>query len=250
MKRITVLSAVLTVILSACNVGNFQLQPLATPAEEALPAQTAAIEATPEPTQTATPVPTATPDYGDIFKDARLLNMRALNDMDFLIVIETKKDLPAGSLDAFTVNLGKAEYNCTMLEQFVRRLYCVGKPPEVGVEETVAVKVAGVDAPVFETAFTIEAMPVITPLDTLDATQAAAATAEATLLPALAQPSGTPLEPLTPGTLEPLASPGTPGTPSEAEVLQPGGLAGGGMEGVGGGIGPTATTEGESTSQP
>jgi hypothetical protein len=132
MKKIALLVVLLTLSLSACTLGDVQLQPLSAPAQEELPSPTSTIEPLPQPTATATPIPSPTPDYGDVFKDARLLNTRALNDMDFLVVIETKKDLPAGSLTTIVVNVAEKEYHCTMLEQFIRRMYCVGEPPKIG----------------------------------------------------------------------------------------------------------------------
>ncbi len=261
MKRIFLLAVMLTMSLSACTLGDLQVQPLSAPTEAALPAATSTTEPSPEAAQTATPIPTATPDYGDIFKDARLLNTRALNDLDFLVVIETKKDLPNGAATAITVDVNAKSYRCTMLEQFVRRLYCVGTPPKIGTDAPVLVKVTGVTTPVYETSFKAELLPAVTPLETLDATQVAALALQASQTPAITATAGK-IVAGTPSSGTALAgtqAAGTPaagtavagsGTPNAADVLQPGGLAGGGMEGVGGGIGPTATPEDVSTPQP
>ena len=252
MKKIALIVVLLIVSLTACNLGDVQLQPLSAPAQEELPSPTSTIEPPPQPTATTTPIPSATPDYGDVFKDARLLNTRALNDMDFLVVIETKKDLPAGSLTAIVVSVGDKEYNCTLLEQFVRRMYCVGEPPEIGEDTPVMVKVTGSSAGIFEASFKVESLPAITPPETLDATQKAALAAAPSQTPTITATvnmpvagtpaAGTPVA----GTPDAVPSQGTPGL--AGDVLQPGGMAGGGKEGIGGGIGPTATPEG--TSQP
>ena len=237
MKKILYLIIPFLLILSACALKDLGLQPLVT-AEPTVSIPTAlqSGNTTPQPessiavnlaqsetSQTAIGLsPVADSDLEGLLKDASVIFNRALNDIDFLIVVQTTVNIPSGNIDSFSARVAGKSYNCTVLEQYTNRLYCVGEPPPSGMMATLEIFLKTSKQVVFQAAFT--PVPLTTPMLSSP------------------QPSGTVLSgmPSQAASSQPAS---TEQSGSGVVNLQPGGAVGGGVEDAGGGRGPTATSE-------